>query len=164
MALAVNGSVRVTVPQWEGGRDIAQVYSQVPFSMVNLANTPDAQQRVSEGRGVARDWTGSVPRPSPTCVFPEPHAAEVVNEHGEGVAVSGRHELTSTPAFITVSGYRYSVERVAGPWPVEERWWDARRRRRHVRMQMLVRTQRNTVRVFLLSLENSEWKVLARYD
>ena len=27
-----------------------------------------------------------------------------------------------------------------------------------------VRTQRNTVRVFLLSLENSEWKVLARYD
>jgi hypothetical protein len=29
---------------------------------------------------------------------------------------------------------------------------------------MLVRTQRNTVRVFLLSLENSEWKVLARYD
>lgn len=164
MALAVGTSVRVTVPQWEGGRDIAQVYSQVPLSMVNLANAPDAQQRVGAGRGVARNWTGSVPRPSPMCVFSEPYAAEVVDEYGEGVAVSGRHELTSTPAFITVSGYRYSVERVAGPWPVEERWWDARRRRRHVRMQMLVRTQRNTVRVFLLGLENSVWTVLARYD
>jgi protein ImuB len=75
-----------------------------------------------------------------------------------------RHELTTTPAFVSVAGYRYTVEGVAGPWPVEERWWDSRRRRRCVRMQMLVRTQRNTVRVFLLSLENSEWKVLARYD
>jgi hypothetical protein len=47
---------------------------------------------------------------------------------------------------------------------VEERWWDPRRRRRHVRMQMLVRNQRDAARVLLLGLENSEWTVLARYD
>jgi protein ImuB len=164
MAQAVHSSVVVTVPQWEGGRDITQVYSHVPLSMVNIADSEHAQQRVTEGRGVARRWTGSVPQPSPTCIFPEPHPALVVDEHGEHVAVSGRHELTTTPAFVSVAGYRYTVEGVAGPWPVEERWWDSRRRRRCVRMQMLVRTQRNTVRVFLLSLENSEWKVLARYD
>jgi protein ImuB len=164
MACAVDASVTATVPQWEGGRDIAQVYSYVPFSTVNIADTHDAEQRVTTGRGVARHWSGAVPTPSPACVFPQPHHAVVVNNSGEPVLVSGRHELTSVPARIEVEGYSYRVESVAGPWPVEERWWDARRRRRHVRMQMLVRNQRNAARVLLLGLENSEWTVLARYD
>jgi protein ImuB len=97
-------------------------------------------------------------------VFPQPHRAVVVDENEQPVLVSGRHELTSIPARIEVEGYIYRVESVAGPWPVEERWWDSRRRRRHVRMQMLVRNQRNAARVLLLGLENSEWSVLARYD
>lgn len=164
MALAVHRSVSVTVPQWEGGRDITQVYSQVPLSMVNLANIDASQQRVTDGRGVARDWSGAVPRPSPACVFPEPYEVRVVDHDDDAVSVSGRHELTRRPAFVEVEGYRYRVEHIAGPWPVEERWWDTRRRRRHVRVQMLVRTRRNTTRVFLLSLENSVWKLLARYD
>ena len=164
MALAVHGAVSVTVPQWEGGRDITQVYSQVPVSMVNLSNTDASHLRVTDGRGVARDWSGAVPRPSPACVFPEPREVQVTDEHGVAVAVSGRHELTHRPAFVDVGQYRYRVERIAGPWPVEERWWDTRRRRRHVRVQMLVRTPRGAPRVFLLSLEHSVWKVLARYD
>ncbi len=164
MALAADASVAVTVPQWEGGRDVTRAYSQVPLSMVNLSNIDAAHQRVTAGRGVPRDWSGAVPRPSPACVFHEPHEAQVVDEHGEPVLVSGRHELTHAPAFVEVGGYRYRVERVAGPWPVEERWWDPRRRRRHVRVQMLVRNQRGSVRVLLLSLENSVWRVLARYD
>lgn len=164
MALAADASVVVTVPQWEGGRDVARAWSQVPLSMVNLSNTDAALQRVTAGRGIPRDWSGAVPRPSPSCVFPEPHGAQVVDVQGEPVLVSGRHELTSTPAFVDVGGYRYRVERVAGPWPVEERWWDPRRRRRHVRVQMLVRSRHGSVRVLLLSLENSAWNVLARYD
>jgi protein ImuB len=164
MALAAHRDVSVTVPQWEGGRDITQVYSHVPLSMVNLANVDASQQRVTDGRGVARDWSGAVPRPSPACVFPEPREVRVVDHDDNPVSVSGRHELTQLPAFVEVEGYRYRVDRVAGPWPVEERWWDTRRRRRHVRVQMLVRTQRNTTRVFLLSLEHSVWRLLARYD
>lgn len=164
MALAVHRDVSITVPQWEGGRDITQVYSHVPLSMVNLSNTDASQQRVTDGRGVARDWSGAVPRPSPACVFPEPRDVRVVDCDDNPVSVSGRHELTQRPACVEVDGYRYHVERIAGPWPVEERWWDTRRRRRHVRVQMLVRTQRNTTKVFLLSLEHSVWRLLARYD
>lgn len=164
MACAVDSSVIVTVPQWEGGRDIAQVYAHVPFSNVNVADSHDAQQRVIAGRGVARQWSGAVPTPSPACVFPQPHAAVVVDGDNQPVLVTGRHELTSVPARVEVEGYSYSVESVAGPWPVEERWWDPRRRRRHVRLQMLVRNHRNAARVLLLGLENSEWSVIARYD
>ncbi len=164
MACAVDASVVATVPQWEGGRDIARVYSQVPFSAVNISDTHDAQQRVTTGRGVARQWSGAVPTPSPACVFHEPHRAVVVDADGEPVLVTGRHELTGVPARVDVNGYCYQVESIAGPWPVEERWWDTRRRRRHVRLQMLVRNQRNALRVLLLALENSEWSVVARYD
>lgn len=164
MACAVDSSVVATVPQWEGGRDIAQVYAQVPFAAVNVADAHDAEQRVTTGRGVARDWSGAVPVPSPACVFPQPHRAVVVDNDGLPVMVTGRHELSSEPVRIEVEGYSYRVESVAGPWPVEERWWDPRRRRRHVRLQMLVRNQRNASRVLLLGLENSEWTVLARYD
>ncbi len=164
MALAVHECVAVTVPQWEGGRDITKVYSHVPLSMVNLSNTDASQQRVTDGRGVAREWSGAVPRPSPACVFPEPREVHVADEHGNPVSVSGRHELTHRPASVEIEGYHYRVERVAGPWPVEERWWDTRRRRRHVRVQMLVRTKRGEARVFLLSLEHSVWRLLARYD
>jgi protein ImuB len=57
------------------------------------------------------------------------------------------------------------VLRHAGPWPVEERWWDPLRRRRLARVQVLVREVRtNTERVLLLGLENREWSLLARYD
>ena len=164
MACAVDSAVVATVPQWEGGRDIAQVYTHVPFSTANIADTHDAEQRVTSGRGVARDWSGATPMPSPACVFLQPHRAVVVDGSEEPVLVTGRHELTGVPARVEVEGYSYRVESVAGPWPVEERWWDPRRRRRHVRMQMLVRNQRNAARVLLLGLENSEWTVLARYD
>lgn len=164
MALAVHHEVSVTVPRWEGGRDVTQVYSHVPLSTVNLSDTEASRQRVTAGKGVARDWSGAVPRPSPACVFPEPREAHVVDRDNAPVSVSGRHELTQCPAFVEIAGYRYRVERVAGPWPVEERWWDTRRRRRHVRVQMLVRTRRNSTRVLLLSLEHSVWRLLASYD
>ncbi|CAB4620089.1 unannotated protein [freshwater metagenome] len=54
--------------------------------------------------------------------------------------------------------------RVAGPWPLEERWWDPRRARRQVRMQLLVRHAKRGVGVFLVGLEHHQWTLLARYD
>ena len=83
---------------------------------------------------------------------------------GVVVGVTGRHELDAVPARVSVSGHEYRIERTAGPWPVEERWWDPRRRRRHVRLQVLVRNARGARRVFLLGLEDGEWHLLGRYD
>jgi len=42
---------------------------------------------------------------------------------------------------VCIGERRYDVVAWAGPWPVEERWWDPRRARRAVRLQLLVRSQ-----------------------
>jgi protein ImuB len=164
MASAVGEHVQVTVPRWEGGRDVATVFSQIPIALVDLSDQYESEQRVNTGKGVARDWSGAVPRPSPASVAVVPPEAQVLNAAGLPVSVTGRHELNTEPAVVTVSGHTYAVMRTAGPWPVEERWWDARRKRRHVRLQLLVQNKRGALRVFLMGLENHEWRLLARYD
>jgi protein ImuB len=164
MASAVGGYVQVTVPRWEGGRDVATVYSQIPIALVDLSDQYESEQRVNTGKGVARDWSGAVPRPSPASIAVVPPEAQVLNAAGVPVSVTGRHELNAEPAVVMVSGHTYAVMRTAGPWPVEERWWDARRKRRHVRLQLLVQNKRGALRVFLMGLENHQWRLLARYD
>ena len=164
MAQAVDERVRITVPRWEGGRDVTGAYSRVPVSLVDITDEHDAVERVQAGRGVARDWTGSVPAPSPASVAVMPVPAVVRDARGAVVGVTGRHELDAVPACVSVSGHDYVIERTAGPWPVEERWWDPRRRRRHVRLQALVRNAQGARRVFLLGLEDRTWHLLGRYD
>jgi protein ImuB len=48
----------------------------------------------------------------------------------------------------------------AGPWPIEERWWDAARGRRRARLQLL--TADGQAR--LVVLEQGRWHVAATYD
>lgn len=164
MATAVSDSVVVTVPRWEGGRDVATMYAHVPVGLVDLLNDNASQERVRTGEGVARDWTGSVPRPSPALVNAHPSPIFVADASGDAVAVTGRHELSAIPATVIVGALTYEVMRIAGPWPVEERWWDTRRKRRQVRMQLLVRHPRGTTGVMLVGLEHSVWSLLARYN
>ncbi|MBT5905351.1 MAG: hypothetical protein HOH27_06055 [Acidimicrobiaceae bacterium] len=48
----------------------------------------------------------------------------------------------------------------AGPWPVDERWWDPLRRRRRVRLQVV--TADGTA--LLVVLTDGRWTVAATYD
>ena len=48
----------------------------------------------------------------------------------------------------------------AGPWPVDERWWDATGRRRVARLQVLLEDGS----AHLLLLERGQWAVEASYD
>lgn len=164
LAAAAHESVQVTVPQWTGGRDLASVYARVPVAHVDLADVDASERRVKHGNGSAPDWSGSIPRPSPAFVLDAPRTITVIDARGNAVGVTGRHELDASPACVRIEGREYRVLRVAGPWPVEERWWDPRRRRRHVRMQVLVRNDRGNTGVLLVGLENGEWCLLARYD
>lgn len=164
MATAVDAAVCVSVPRWEGGRDIGAVFGRVPATHVDLHDADAARRRVHDGEGVARRWSGSVPRPSPACIFDQPRPADVLDAGGRTVGVTGRHEFTAAPVVVNVGGRSWRVQRATEPWPVEERWWDPRRRRRHVRMQALVRDTEGRTGVFLLGLEGGHWFLLARYD
>jgi protein ImuB len=47
----------------------------------------------------------------------------------------------------------------AGPWPVDERWWDGAGRRRRVRLQVLAERV-----AYLLVLEHGDWSIEGAYD
>ena len=106
-------------------------------------------------------WPGQVPPPSPATVFAEPVAALVVDAHGSPVGVTGRCAVTAPPARVSVAGEPWEeVVAWAGPWPVDERWWDPSARRRRARFQ--VATAGGSA--WLLALEAGSWWADAVYD
>jgi protein ImuB len=106
-------------------------------------------------------WPGRLPQPAPALVLPQPLPAVVQDAAGVLVGVSARLELTGSPAWILV-GKAASVEIVgwAGPWPVDERWWDADEARRRARFQIGLADGR----ALLLSLSAGHWSIEAIYD
>jgi protein ImuB len=128
----------------------------------------DAARRLAEAAARATAtaheapvWPGAVPPPAPAQLAPTPVAAEVVDGDGAPVGVTGRGLATADPARLRVGTGRWvAVEAWAGPWPVEERWWDPATTRRRARLQVV--DADGVAR--LLALEGGRWWVLATYD
>jgi protein ImuB len=94
-------------------------------------------------------------------VHPEPLVAEVEDAAGRPVAVSGRGLVSAEPARLSVAGGPWQpLVAWAGPWLVDERWWDRRSRRRQARFQVL--SEDGVAR--LVALDAGRWLVLATYD
>lgn len=164
-ALAVHSDVNVTVPEWRGGRDIAQAFVQVPVEGVDLRDRAACVRRVTSGNGVPEQWSGVLPTPSPSTVYTVPIPVRLCDADGRDVVVGGRHELGNTPAFVKFETADHRVVSWAGPWPVEERWWDPLRHRRMARMQVFVENPRTRAQqVLLLVVENKQWSVAAMYN
>jgi protein ImuB len=76
-------------------------------------------------RGDGEPWPGRLPAPSPATVLTEPRPALVLDAAGEVVGVSGRSIVTAPPAWLVIDGGEpIGVTGWAGPWPVDERWWE----------------------------------------
>jgi protein ImuB len=106
-------------------------------------------------------WPGRVPPPAPATVHTNPLSAELVDVGGAPVAVSSRGSATADPARLSIDGRRWAeVVAWAGPWPLDERWWDAPARRRRARWQVLTADGS----AHLLCLEGGRWSVEATYD
>jgi len=151
------GTGSVTVPEWRGSRDPATQIALVGAEAIDL--TVD---RPGAGRDrVSCPWPGRLPAPSPAWVHVEPVPAEVVDATGAPVGVSGRGELSAPPARLSIGGGPWvDVVAWAGPWPIEERWWDAARARRLARLQVV--PAEGPPR--LVVLEGGRWQVTATYD
>ena len=127
-----------------------------PAERVRLVPWGDARASSPRERGERPPWPGNVPPPAPAVVHPEPLPTEVVDAAGRPVAVAGRGLVSAPPA-------RLGAEEVvawAGPWPVDERWWDPPAHRRRARMQLL--TAAGTAH--LVAVEGGRWWVEATYD
>ncbi|MEQ1787262.1 MAG: DNA polymerase Y family protein, partial [Acidimicrobiales bacterium] len=147
----------VAVPEWRGSRDPAMQIALVQAEAVDLTVERPGAHRDR----VVGPWPGRLPTPSPAWVHGEPTAADVHDATGEQVLVSGRGALSAPPARVSVAGGPWTdVCAWAGPWPLEERWWDTARRRRRARLQLV--TADGQAR--LLTLESGQWRVEATYD
>jgi protein ImuB len=151
------GTGSVSVPEWRGSRDPATQVALVPAEAVDLtAERPGAGRDRVDG-----PWPGSLPAPSPAWVHHDPIAAELVDADGATVTVSARGVVSAAPARLSVDGQPWlDVTAWAGPWPLEERWWDSARRRRRARLQVV--TVDGQAR--LATLERGRWQVEATYD
>ncbi len=123
---------------------------------------PSRQKAGHGGRGkdAAPPWPGRLPGLAPAIVHQPPLPALMVDEEGNPVTVGSRGTASARPARLRVgAGALIEIGTWAGPWPVEERWWDGGGRRR-------ARFQVCTVdgAAYLLAREGRRWWVEATYD
>jgi protein ImuB len=147
------GEHAVCVPAWRGGRLPGERYQWVPAAAADLE---DPAGRLSPGDG---PWPGGSPSPSPAVVFTEPLAAEVVDEHGGAIKVSGRGEVSASPAALVMRGAARPLRSWAGPWPIDQRWWEPRRHRRVAQFQIVT----DDGAAYLVVAELQRWWILATY-
>ncbi len=121
-------------------------------------------RRPKRGMGTAAGevppWPGRIPGPPPAVVPPEREPAEVVDVTGAPVVVSGRGLVSAAPARVAWSAGTLEVEAWAGPWPVEERWWDPAAATRLARLQVTGRCGT----ALLLACDQCRWWLEAVYD
>ena len=154
VGLLGEGSVRL--PEWRGGRDPADQLVLVPLT----AGAGEVASSAPAPPTDAPPWPGVLPPPSPAAVHADPAEVEVLDDRDRPVRVDGRGVLSAAPATFSTGGREAHVVAWAGPWPVDERWWDSRRHRRRVRLQVVA--DDGVAR--LLVLEAGRWRVAATYD
>jgi protein ImuB len=150
---ALAGEQQVLVPAAGSGRHPGEAYRWTPAVTADL-DRPDARLAHAEG-----PWPGRLPCPSPAVLVDPPERVEVLDHHGVVVRVSGRGTVSAPPATVHRQGRSAAVQAWAGPWPLDERWWDPPRARRLARFQVL--TDDGVLR--LLAVEHQQWWVQAVY-
>jgi len=153
---AMLGYDAVVVPVRQGGRSPADRQALVPWG-----------ERPTGLRPPELPWPGQVPQPAPSRVFVEPRATSVVGPAGQPVAVTERGVVTCEPTRFAVPdaapGWQL-VDAWAGPWPVDEQWWErgsATALRRPVARFQVVGADG---RAWLMRCEGDQWWTEATYD
>jgi protein ImuB len=108
-------------------------------------------------------WPGQLPPLPPSTVFRAPPPVIVLDAGGRSVEVDDRGTLSAPPAAFAPASASDALRAVtawAGPWPLEERWWDAEASRSAHRFQVVDADGT----AWLLVLERGAWCAEARYD
>ena len=107
------GQEAVQVPVLSGGRGPAERITLTP-----LGDEPVPRAEAD------RPWPGQLPQPAPAVLLDDP--VELLDSQGNPVRVTARGMFTAEPFRLDAAGSRYrgELDWWAGPWPVDERWWD----------------------------------------
>jgi protein ImuB len=153
------GDERVVVAEWRGGRQPADLYRFVPASLSSAFEA--GQATIGAAPATSMPWPGRLPAPSPAVVYSDPQRIDVVDANGAVVAVSGRGAISASPVALRGAPGMSTVAIAAwaGPWLLEERWWDAANHRRLARFQLLSADGR----AILATIEQRQWWLVAEY-
>jgi protein ImuB len=178
----------VTVPVWRGGRLPVDRYRWMPASLVDLDQRERAVSRMATGAGAngsSGPWPGCLPAPSPATVLTDPIPLDVLDVQDQVVRVSGRGTVSASPASIRLllgseaEGWRRGrlrqVTSWAGPWPVDQQWWEPAKHRRLARFQIVVdddsgtddqsdALERSGEQAYLVVAEHQQWFLVAIYN
>jgi protein ImuB len=133
-----------------GGRTPAERQTLVPWGDRPLA-----------GRDPKKPWPGALPPPAPATVYELPRQIAVQDARGRPVAVDERGELSAPPArMVSSTGAQREFTAWAGPWPLQQRWWDAEAARSTNRFQAVD----GEGVAWLLVLDDEGWWAEGRYD
>lgn len=154
------GEEAVEVPAWQGAREPGRVYALVPAGITDL----DDRSAAVRPPATAPPWPGRLPAPSPARVLPEPVACTVVDRDGALVEVAGRGLVSAPPAALRIREANrdraVGIVAWAGPWPIEERWWEPDGGRRRARFQLVL----DDGRACLAAVAARQWQVDAWYE
>jgi len=122
------GPESVQVPVLSGGRGPAE---RITFTPLGDEPVPRADPD--------QPWPGQLPEPSPTVLLDDP--VELLDAEGNPVRVTGRGVFSADPVRLNGDGRAGALRWWAGPWSVDERWWDAEgsgKAGRTARVQVLI--------------------------
>lgn len=147
----------------QGGRHPSEQVALVPWGDPVEASRPGLPGMRTVAGPVEVElpvWPGQLPSPAPVLVFDKPRRADVADADGNTVNVSARSVVTSTPARLRYGGTWHDIAAWAGPWPVDEKWWDEAAHRRRARFQIAL----DDGSAHLLVREGDDWFVEGTYD
>ena len=146
---AMLGHQAVLRPVPSGGRNVHDQVTLVPFGEKREARL-----------AADRPWPGRVMGAAPGVVYQVVREADVTDDAGQAVTVSGRCAVSAAPARLAVRGEPpRRVTGWAGPWPLSERWWDPAAARRRARFQLAT----DDGRAWLAVVQDGRWLVEAGY-
>ncbi len=146
---AMLGHEAVLRPIPDGGRNVDEQVTHVPFG-----------EKREPRRAAAQPWPGRIAGAAPGVVYPGGREADVTDDAGRAVTVTGRCVISAEPIHLTIDGE--PLRRVtgwAGPWPLSERWWDPVAARRRARFQLLTFDGR----AWLAVVQDGRWLIEAGY-
>jgi protein ImuB len=147
------GPEAVQVAVLSGGRGPAE---RITFAPLGDELVPRADPR--------RPWPGQLPEPSPTVLLDDP--VELFDAQGNPVRVTRRGVFSTAPARLVAAGRDGPLSWWAGPWPVDERWWDPEQAGagRTARAQVLVDDRNGPGQALLLCYRQRRWYLEGSYE
>ncbi|MCB0948860.1 MAG: DNA polymerase Y family protein, partial [Mycobacterium sp.] len=147
------GPGAVKVPVLSGGRGPAE-----RITLTQLGDELVPQENPEQ------PWPGQLPQPSPAVLLDDP--VELFDAEGNPVRVTARGLFSAEPFRLKAPGRTGRLSWWAGPWSVDERWWEDARSGRTARAQVLLDGDRdqNPVQALLLCYRQRRWYLEGIYD